>query len=163
MKIFQSIAYIVLLSFGLSNLAAAGGSYGKKDIVDTAVKAGNFTTLVTAVKEADLVETLKGEGPFTVFAPNDAAFDKVPGETLSDLLKDKEALTGVLTYHVIAGKVTSDEVIKLDEAKTVQGQSVAIEVKDGKVFIDGAQVVSTDIEASNGIIHVIDSVILPKS
>lgn len=137
-------------------------NFNKKDIVDTAVKAGDFETLVTAVKAADLVETLKGEGPFTVFAPSDSAFAKVPSDTLNGLLDDKQALTNVLTYHVVAGKVLAEDVVKLSSATTVQGQDVSIEVKDGKVFVDGAQVVSTDIQASNGVIHVIDSVILPK-
>jgi uncharacterized surface protein with fasciclin (FAS1) repeats len=142
---------------------AAAGHHGmKKDIVDTAVAAGDFSTLVTAVKAAGLVETLKGEGPFTVFAPTDAAFAKVPTETLNALLADKAALANVLTYHVVAGKVMAADVVKLTSAVTVQGQSVSIEVKDGKVYVDGAQVVATDIKASNGVIHVIDAVILPK-
>ena len=142
---------------------ASAGHHGmKKDIVDTAVAAGDFSTLVTAVKAAGLVETLKGEGPFTVFAPTDAAFAKVPTETLNALLADKAALANVLTYHVVAGKVMAADVVKLTSAVTVQGQSVSIEVKDGKVYVDGAQVVATDIKASNGVIHVIDAVILPK-
>ncbi len=161
MKIFQSIIAVSVLSLTLA-AAVFAGSYNKKDIVDTAVSAGNFNTLVTAVKAADLVETLKGDGPFTVFAPSDAAFEKVPGDTLNSLLADKSALANVLTYHVVAGKVSAADVVKLSEAKTVQGQNVQIEVKNGTVFIDGAQVVSADIEASNGIIHVIDTVILPK-
>jgi uncharacterized surface protein with fasciclin (FAS1) repeats len=114
------------------------------------------------VKAAGLVETLKGEGPFTVFAPTDAAFAKVPTDTLNALLADKAALANVLTYHVVAGKVMAADVVKLTSAVTVQGQAVSIEVKDGKVYIDGTQVVTTDIEASNGVIHVIDAVILPK-
>ena len=134
----------------------------KKDIVDTAVAAGDFNTLVTAVKAAGLVETLKGEGPFTVFAPTDAAFAKVPTGTLNALLADKAALANVLTYHVVAGNVMAADVVKLTSAVTVQGQAVSIEVKDGKVYVDGAQVVATDIKASNGVIHVIDAVILPK-
>ena len=134
----------------------------KKDIVDTAVAAGDFNTLVTAMKAAGLVETLKGEGPFTVFAPTDAAFAKVPTGTLNALLADKAALANVLTYHVVAGNVMAADVVKLTSAVTVQGQAVSIEVKDGKVYVDGAQVVATDIKASNGVIHVIDAVILPK-
>jgi len=142
---------------------AAAGHHGmKKDIVDTAVAAGDFSTLVTAVKAAGLVETLKGEGPFTVFAPTDAAFEKVPTDTLNALLADKAALTNVLTYHVVAGKVMAADVVKLNSAATVQGQAVSIEVRDGKVYVDGTQVVATDIKASNGVIHVIDAVILPK-
>ena len=142
---------------------AAAGHHGiKKDIVDTAVAAGDFSTLVTAVKAAGLVETLKGEGPFTVFAPTDGAFAKVPTDTLNALLADKAALANVLTYHVVAGNVMAADVVKLTSAVTVQGQAVSIEVKDGKVYVDGAQVVATDIKASNGVIHVIDAVILPK-
>ena len=132
-----------------------------KDIVDTAVAAGQFDTLVTAVKAADLVETLKGKGPFTVFAPTDEAFAKVPKEKLEALLKDKKALTAVLTYHVVPGKVMAADVVKLDTAKTVQGKSVNIVTKDGKVTINGANVIKTDIVCSNGVIHVIDAVILP--
>ena len=143
-------------------LAAAGHHGIKKDIVDTAVAAGDFSTLVTAVKAAGLVETLKGEGPFTVFAPTDAAFAKVPTDTLNALLADKAALANVLTYHVVAGNVMAADVVKLTSAVTVQGQAVSIAVKDGKVYVDGAQVVATDIKASNGVIHVIDAVILPK-
>ena len=142
---------------------AAAGHHGiKKDIVDTAVAAGDFSTLVTAVKAAGLVETLKGEGPFTVFAPTDGAFAKVPTDTLNALLGDKAALANVLTYHVVAGNVMAADVVKLTSAVTVQGQAVSIEVKDGKVYVDGSQVVATDIKASNGVIHVIDAVILPK-
>jgi uncharacterized surface protein with fasciclin (FAS1) repeats len=160
-KITQAIT-IGLFTLAISMFAAAGHHGMKKDIVDTAVAAGDFSTLVTAVKAAGLVETLKGEGPFTVFAPTDAAFAKVPTETLNALLADKAALANVLTYHVVAGKVMAADVVKLTSAVTVQGQSVSIEVKDGKVYVDGAQVVSTDIKASNGVIHVIDAVILPK-
>ena len=142
---------------------ASAGHHGmKKDIVDTAVAAGDFNTLVTAVKAAGLVETLKGEGPFTVFAPTDAAFAKVPTDTLNALLADSAALANVLTYHVVAGNVMAADVVKLTSAVTVQGQAVSIAVKDGKVYVDGAQVTATDIKASNGVIHVIDAVILPK-
>ena len=160
-KITQAMT-VGLFTLALSMFAAAGHHGMKKDIVDTAVAAGDFNTLVTAVKAAGLVETLKGEGPFTVFAPTDAAFAKVPTETLNALLADKAALANVLTYHVVAGKVMAADVVKLTSAVTVQGQAVSIEVKDGKVYIDGTQVVTTDIEASNGVIHVIDAVILPK-
>ena len=151
-----------LFTLAISMFAAAGHHGMKKDIVDTAVAAGDFNTLVTAVKAASLVETLKGEGPFTVFAPTDAAFAKVPKDTLNALLADKAALANVLTYHVVAGKVMAADAVKLTSAATVQGQSVSIAVKDGKVYVDGAQVVATDIKASNGVIHVIDAVILPK-
>ena len=135
----------------------------KKDIVDTAVAAGSFDTLVAAVKAAGLVETLKGDGPFTVFAPTDEAFAKIPKETLQDLLKpeNKDKLTKILTYHVVAGKVTAADVVKLSEAKTVEGSTVDIKVNDGTVMVDNAKVVKTDIMTSNGVIHVIDTVIMP--
>ena len=133
----------------------------KKDIVDTAIAAGNFDTLVTAVQAAGLVETLKSEGPFTVFAPTDEAFAAIPAADLEALLADKDQLTAVLTYHVVPGKVMASDVVGLDSATTVQGSDVDIEVVDGGVKIDGANVVTTDIETSNGVIHVIDAVILP--
>ena len=158
-KITQAMT-IGLFTLALSMFAAAGHHGMKKDIVDTAVAAGDFNTLVTAVKAAGLVETLKGEGPFTVFAPTDAAFAKVPTDTLNALLADKAALANVLTYHVVAGKVMAADVVKLTSAVTVQGQAVSIEVKDGKVYVDGAQVVTTDIKASNGVIHAINKVLL---
>ncbi|PRD38991.1 UNVERIFIED_CONTAM: hypothetical protein NCL1_02297 [Trichonephila clavipes] len=132
----------------------------KADIVDTAVAAGSFTTLVTAVQAAELVDTLKGEGPFTVFAPNDAAFAKIPAADLNALVADKAALTNVLTYHVVAGKVMAADVVNLTSAKTVQGQDLKIEVIDGSVFVNGAKVIATDIQTSNGVIHVLDSVLL---
>jgi len=134
-----------------------------KDIVDTAVGAGSFNTLVAAVKAAGLVETLKGEGPFTVFAPTDEAFAKLPEGTVSNLLKpeNKDQLVAILTYHVVAGKVLASDVVKISSAKTVNGKSAAVKVSDAGVMIDGANVVATDIETSNGVIHVIDSVILP--
>ncbi|MFT6387937.1 MAG: putative surface protein with fasciclin (FAS1) repeats [Cellvibrionaceae bacterium] len=160
-KIMQAMT-VGLLSLLISMFAVAGHHGMKKDIVDTAVAAGDFNTLVTAIKAAGLVETLKGEGPFTVFVPTDAAFAKVPAETLNALLADKAALANVLTYHVVAGKVMAADVVKLTSAKTVQGQMVKIEVKDGKVYVDGAQVIKTDIKTSNGVIHVIDTVMLPK-
>ena len=135
-----------------------------KDIVDTAVAAGSFKTLAAALKAADLVDTLKGKGPFTVFAPTDEAFKKLPEGTVESLLKpeNKKKLVAILTYHVVPGKVMAKDVVKLTEAKTVEGKSVKIVVKDGKVTVDGANVVKTDIETSNGVIHVIDTVILPK-
>jgi len=134
-----------------------------KDIVDTAVGAGSFKTLVAAVQAAGLVETLKGAGPFTVFAPTDEAFAKLPAGTVETLLKpeNKEKLVAVLTYHVVPGKVLAADVVKLTEAPTVQGSKAKVKVADGTVMIDGAKVVKTDIETSNGVIHVIDAVILP--
>ena len=135
-----------------------------KDIVDTAVKAEKFQTLVAAVQAAGLVETLKGEGPFTVFAPNDKAFEKLGEDAIADLLKpeNKAKLTAILTYHVVPGKVMAKDVTGIEKAKTVQGQEIKVKVKEEKVHIDGAKVIAADIEASNGVIHVIDSVILPK-
>ena len=140
---------------------AKGADKPEKDIVDTAVGAGQFKTLVTAVKAADLVDTLKGEGPFTVFAPTDEAFAKIPKEKLDALLKDKKALTAVLTYHVVPGKVMAADVVKLDSAKTVQGKSLNIVTRDGKVTINGVNVIKTDIVCKNGVIHVIDAVLMP--
>lgn len=134
----------------------------KKDIVDTAVAAGSFNTLAAALKAAGLIDTLKGKGPFTVFAPTDEAFAKLPAGTVEALLKDKEKLTKILLYHVVSGNVMAKDVVKLKSAKTVQGSSVKITAKDGKVMVDNANVIKTDIAASNGVIHVIDTVILPK-
>ena len=136
----------------------------KKDIVDTAVAAGNFKTLAAALKAADLIDTLKGKGPFTVFAPTDEAFAKLPAGTLEMLLKpeNKEKLVKILTYHVVPGKVMAADVVKLKSAKTVQGSEVTITVTDGKVKVDDANVTKTDIDCSNGVIHVIDAVIMPK-
>jgi uncharacterized surface protein with fasciclin (FAS1) repeats len=132
------------------------------DIVQTAISAGSFNTLVAAVKAAGLVEVLQGDGPFTVFAPTDEAFAALPEGTVEGLLKDKEALSAILTYHVVSGKVMAADVVKLDKAKTVNGQSVMIKTSDKGVMVDNANVVKTDIECSNGIIHVIDAVILPS-
>ena len=136
----------------------------KKDIVDTAIEAGSFKTLVAAVQAAGLVDTLKGEGPFTVFAPTDEAFAKLPAGTVEELIKpeNKDKLVSILTYHVVAGNVTSKEVVKLTSAKTVNGAEASVKVVDGKVMIDGATVVAVDIKCGNGVIHVIDSVILPN-
>ena len=133
------------------------------DIVDTAVAAGNFTTLVAAVKAAGLVDTLKGPGPFTVFAPTDEAFAKLPAGTVDALLKDPEKLKGILLYHVVAGKVMAADVVKLKTATTVQGTNVTIKVTDGKVMVNNANVIKTDIVTDNGVIHVIDTVIMPKA
>jgi transforming growth factor-beta-induced protein len=138
-----------------------------KDIVDTAVAAGNFTSLAAALQAADLVTTLKGPGPFTVFAPTDAAFAKLPAATVNALLTDpaqKAELIKILTYHAVAGKVPASEVVKLTNAKTVQGGDVKITVRNGEVFLnDTVKVITTDIQASNGIIHVIDTVLTPAS
>ncbi|MBT8098781.1 MAG: fasciclin domain-containing protein [Gammaproteobacteria bacterium] len=149
-----------------SSPALAGG-HGKDkghDIVDTAVEAGQFTTLAAALEAADLIGTLKGDGPFTVFAPTDDAFAKLPEGTVESLLlpENRDKLVSILTYHVVSGKVAAADVVKLSGATTVNGSDVSIEVSNGSVMVDNAKVVATDIEASNGIIHVIDSVILPN-
>ena len=135
-----------------------------KNIVETAISAGNFETLCTAVKAAELVKTLQGEGPFTVFAPTDDAFAKLSSGTIENLLKpeNKEKLVSILTYHVVSGKVMASDVTKLSEAKTVNGQSLAIQVEGDMVMVDSAKVVQADIECSNGVIHVIDSVVMPN-
>ena len=136
----------------------------KVDIVETAIAAGNFSTLAKALTAAGLIDTLKGNGPFTVFAPTDEAFAKLPQQTLSDLLKpeNKEKLTAILTYHVVPGKVTASQVANISQAITVQGQSLKVDTNDG-VKINDAKVIAADIEASNGVIHVIDSVLLPSA
>lgn len=146
-------------------LGTAVNAGAKKDIVDTAVAAGQFKTLAAALQAADLVDALKGKGPFTVFAPTDDAFAKLPDGTVASLLKpeSKAALAGILTYHVVAGSVEAADVVKLSSASTLNGQRIDIAVKDGAVMVDGAKVVATDIQCSNGVIHVIDSVILPAS
>jgi uncharacterized surface protein with fasciclin (FAS1) repeats len=135
-----------------------------KDIVATATEAGTFTTLLKAATAAGLVETLQGDGPFTVFAPTDEAFAALPAGTLEGLLADPAALKRVLLYHVVSGKVTADQVVKLTSADSVDGAPIAISLKDGSVFLnDSAKVLATDVMASNGVIHVIDSVILPPA
>jgi uncharacterized surface protein with fasciclin (FAS1) repeats len=145
------------------SLAGSVSAQGK-DIVDTAVGAGQFKTLAAALQAAGLVETLKGKGPFTVFAPTDAAFAKLPKGTVEELLKpeNKAKLTAILTYHVVPGKVMAADVVKVKDAKTVQGGSIKVNAGSGKVMVDGATVVTTDIGASNGVIHVVDSVLMPK-
>jgi len=157
-----ALALFTLAGVRLSTVVAAPAA--EKDIVDTAVSAGSFKTLAAALGAAKLVDTLKGEGPFTVFAPTDEAFAKLPAGTVESLLKpeNKDKLTAVLTYHVVPGKVLAKDVVGLKSAKTVQGSEVKISVVDGAVMIDGAKVLKTDILCKNGVIHVIDSVILPK-
>jgi len=167
------VLFLLLAAAAAPNMAYAGGAQGNaasssapkaaepKDIVDTAVAAGSFKTLVAAIQAAGLVDTLKGEGPFTVFAPTDAAFAKLPKGTVEGLLKDKAALTKILTYHVVAGKVMASQVVKLDQAKTLEGQSLKISTKAGEVRVGSALVTQADIETRNGVIHVIDTVLLP--
>jgi len=146
----------------IATVLALGAAFSvqAKDIVDTAVAAGNFKTLATALTAAGLIDTLKGKGPFTVFAPTDAAFAKIPKADLDALLKDKAKLTAVLTYHVVPGKVMAADV-KAGKVKTVQGSEILVAMMGG-VMVDNAKVTSTDIVADNGVIHVIDSVIMPK-
>jgi uncharacterized surface protein with fasciclin (FAS1) repeats len=157
---------IIMLSMPVVLLAGSHGNYSKSsmDIVDTAISAKSFNTLVAALKAADLVDVLRGEGPFTVFAPTDDAFAKLPEGTLESLLKpeNKAQLQSILTYHVLPGQYLAADVVKMDSAKTVNGQSFSIRNHDGSVMIDNAKIIKTDITASNGVIHVIDSVILPK-
>jgi len=160
-RIYMTTCMTLLLTFSISGAALA---QSKKDIVDTAVAAGDFKTLAAALQAAGLVDTLKGPGPFTVFAPTDEAFAKLPAGTVEDLLKpeNKQKLISILTYHVVAGKVMANEVVKLHAAKTVNGQDVKIMVLGGKVTADNAKVVKTDIQCTNGVIHVIDTVLLPQ-
>ena len=154
--------HLPVLLAGALALAMAPSAFAA-DIVDTAV-AADFKTLVAAVKAAGLVDTLKGAGPFTVFDPTDEAFAKLPAGTLETLLKpeNKAKLQSILTYHVVSGKVMAQDVVKLDSAKTVEGESVSIKTMDGGVMVNNAHVIKADIETSNGVIHVIDTVLLPQ-
>ena len=162
MSLFRLGAFVVASAFMAANIFAAPA---EKDIVDTAVEAGSFKTLAAALKAADLIETLKGKGPFTVFAPTDEAFAKLPEGTVETLLKpeNKAKLAAILTYHVVAGKVEAKDAVKLKSAKTVNGASFMIKVSDAGVMVDKAKVVKTDIQCTNGVIHVIDAVILPAA
>ena len=162
-RLIAAFALVLVGTLAATPLLRAGDAAAKKDIVDTAVGAGKFNTLAAALKAAGLVETLKGEGPFTVFAPTDGAFAKLPAGTVEDLLKpeNKEKLTAVLTYHVVAGKAMAKDVAGMSSAKTVNGKEVKLKAYDGKVKVDNATVTKADIAASNGVIHVIDTVLLP--
>ncbi len=162
-KLFAAILVVIMLVTAVIPAMAAPASQASQDIVDIAVADGRFTTLVTALQAADLVDTLKGDGPFTVFAPTDDAFAKLPAGTLDGLLADIPALKNVLLYHVVPGKVMAADVVTLSSADTVLGQPVDIMVSGGTVMVNDAQVIITDIEASNGVIHVIDTVILPPA
>ena len=172
----MTVAAVLALAapLALSSCGGCGGQGGHsghahamnaKDIVDTAVEAGTFSTLAAALTEAGLADALKGEGPFTVFAPTDEAFSALPKGTVESLLEpeNRDMLVAILTYHVVQGKVMAKQVMDLDSAETLNGQRVDIEVKDGSVMVDGAKVTSADVKASNGVIHVIDSVIMPSS
>jgi len=166
-KIAVGTLIMLTLTFYITTIFAGdlknNSKESKKDIVTIALEAGSFNTLATALKEANLVETLKGEGPFTVFAPTDEAFAKLPKGTVESLLKDKKALTNILLYHVVSGNVTSGEVVKLKSATTLAKSDVKIKVEDGKVFINNAQVTTADVMASNGVIHIIDTVLIPEA
>jgi uncharacterized surface protein with fasciclin (FAS1) repeats len=166
---FRKLAHLTVLAaaLGLFAITAAAGGYehkSGKDIVETAASNGSFNTLVAALNAAGLSDTLKGDGPFTVFAPTDEAFAKLPAGTVENLLlpENRDQLIAILTYHVVSGKVTSAEVVKLTSAKTVNGQDVQIRTHNDMVMIDGATVAAVDVMASNGVIHVIDEVILPN-
>ena len=160
-RIYVVMCTALLLALSFSSRAFAAD---QKDIVDTAVAAGDFKTLASALQAAGLVDTLKGAGPFTVFAPTDEAFAKLPSGTLQDLLKpeNKQKLVSILTYHVVPGAVMASDVAKLHEAKTANGQEVKIMAEDGKVMVGDANVTKADIQCSNGVIHVIDTVLLPQ-
>jgi uncharacterized surface protein with fasciclin (FAS1) repeats len=166
----------IVMDFKVAKMAAATAALAgiafvapaqsaEMDIVDTAVSAGQFETLAAAVEAGGLVDTLKGPGPFTVFAPTDEAFAKLPDGTVENLLKpeNKEQLVAILTYHVVPGKVMAADVVGLSEAKTVNGEMLTVGADGGNVMIDGATVVTTDIQATNGVIHVVDAVLLPGS
>src|SRR5271169_4154229 len=160
MSLVAAVAILLSLSLG----AFANPKPASQDIVDTAVAAGSFKTLAAALQAAGLVDTLKGKGPFTVFAPTDEAFAKLPAGTVDDLLKpeNKQKLVAILTYHVVPGKVLAAQVTEMNSAKTVNGESLTISVNGGAVMVDNAKVVKANIVCSNGVIHVIDSVLLPK-
>ena len=163
-RFMTAVALMGAVAFAPNVARAQGMAMGEKDIVETAVAAGTFNTLATALKAAGLIETLKGPGPFTVFAPTDAAFAKIPAAALKALLADKKKLTAVLTYHVVPGAVMAGQVVGLTEATTVQGSKIAIKVVGGKVMLNGnTTVTATDIKAKNGVIHVIDTVLMPPA
>jgi uncharacterized surface protein with fasciclin (FAS1) repeats len=159
----NTASFALILGVLMSAMPAGAGA-AQKDIVDTAVAAGDFNTLATALRAAGLVDTLKSNGPFTVFAPTDEAFGKLPAGTVESLLKpeNKEKLKAILLYHVVSGDVTAAQVMKLSSAKTLNGQDLKLTVNDGTVMVNDAKVVKADVLASNGVIHVIDTVLLPK-
>ncbi|MFN3872197.1 MAG: fasciclin domain-containing protein [Ignavibacterium sp.] len=161
------LAALTIIFFAVTLTSVKAQEYSmksvSKDIVTTAVDAGVFKTLATALTEAGLIETLQGKGPFTVFAPTDDAFAKLPKGTVEALLKDKEALKKILLYHVVSGNVMSSAIIKSNEASTIEGSNLKITVKDGNVMINDAKVIKGDVKASNGVIHIIDTVLLPPT
>ena len=160
MQTISRMAGVLALTIGLTTSVVAQTG----DVVDTAVGAGQFKTLAAALKAAGLVSTLKGSGPFTVFAPTDEAFAKLPKGTVEDLLKpeNKAKLTAILTYHVVPGKVMAADVAKISSAKTVQGEALTVQVQGSTVMVDAARVTKADVAAANGVIHVIDTVLMPK-
>ena len=160
----NSAGFALILGVLVSTVPAVAGA-AKTDIVDTAVAAGTFNTLATALQAAGLADTLKTQGPFTVFAPTDEAFSKLPAGTVESLLKpeNKEKLKAILLYHVVAGDVSAAQVMKMSSAKTVEGQDVKITVTDGAVMVNNADVIKADVLATNGVIHVLDTVLLPKN
>ena len=162
-KLLPFIVVVALLVTGVTTAFAAPAHQANQTIVDIAVNDGRFTTLVSALQAANLVDTLNGEGPFTLFAPPDDAFKALPDGTLDALVADIPALTNVLLYHVVPGKVMAADVVNLTSANTVEGQPISIKVQDGAVMINNAKVIITDIEASNGVIHVIDAVLIPPA
>lgn len=159
------IRNVAIAAVAALGIVAGGTSARAADIVDTAVAAGQFKTLATALTQAGLVSTLKGSGPFTVFAPTDAAFAKLPAGTVEDLLKpeNKDKVTAILTYHVVPGRVMAADVVKLQQAKTVNGKELKVSAKGSGVMINDANVTKTDVAASNGVIHIVDTVILPPN
>jgi uncharacterized surface protein with fasciclin (FAS1) repeats len=159
----SALASVALLGVALPIAAQDHSTHAGPDLVDVAAEAGAFTTLLAAAEAAGLVDTLRSEGPFTVFAPTDEAFAKLPEGTVESLLADTEALRAVLLYHVVAGRVTAEEVVGLDQAESVEGSSLRISVQAGAVHVDDARVVTADVQASNGVIHVIDAVLIPAS
>jgi uncharacterized surface protein with fasciclin (FAS1) repeats len=163
-KKFITTVSILVASFVFMSISHADHHGMKKDIVDIAAANGSFNTLVAAVKAGGLVDTLKGKGPFTVFAPTDEAFAKLPAGTVEMLLmpENKDKLVSILTYHVVSGKVMAADVVKIDSAPTVQGTMVMVKVNDGSVMINNAKVIIADVKASNGVIHAIDTVLMPK-
>jgi uncharacterized surface protein with fasciclin (FAS1) repeats len=162
MKKLISILIVVVASMAIAATAATARPTGEKNLVQTAVAAGQFKTLTKLLKTAGLAGTLGKKGPFTVFAPTDAAFSKVPKKTLNTLLKNKAKLRAVLLYHVVAGKVTSEQVVKLNSAKTLNGKSVRIKVSGQTVFVNTAKVTTPDVMASNGVIHIVNRVLIPR-
>ncbi len=162
--VFRKMAVAAMLACSLV-LAGSGARAADQNIVDTAAGAGQFKTLIAALNAAGLTDTLKGPGPFTVFAPNDAAFAKLPADTLQSLLKpeNKAQLVAILTYHVVPGKMVAADVVKQKDLKTVNGKMLAVSAKPNDVMVGNANIVATDIAASNGVIHVIDSVVLPPA